>query len=143
MAGYGYDRRGNRIRVEIASHTTGISHSDGRYSRGKITSRRTHLMPTFEMTAAEEQQYGNSLSIWQALRLLSAWQPLIAYGQRFLAEADPYRKSVIVAEGVEWVAGRTDSTVDDELAKLIGDILRTPQGEALVRWGVAKAEAIR
>ena len=100
-------------------------------------------MPQFEMTAQEQAEYGNSLSIWQALRLLSAWQPLVGYGQRFLAETDPYRKTIIVAEGIEWVASRTDSGVDDELAKLVADILRTPQGEALVRWGVAKAETIR
>ena len=100
-------------------------------------------MPQFEMTAAEEHQYGNSLSIWQALRLLSAWQPLIAYAQRFLAETDPYRKGIVVAEALEWVAAKTDSPLDDELAKLIGDILRTPQGESLVRWGVAKVESVR
>jgi hypothetical protein len=100
-------------------------------------------MPQFEMTAQEQAEYGNSLSVWQALRLLSAWQPLVGYGQRFLAENDPYRKTIIVAEGIEWVASRTDSGVDDELAKLVADILRTPQGEALVRWGVAKAESVR
>ena len=100
-------------------------------------------MPQFEMTAQEQAEYGNSLTIWQALRLLSAWQPLVGYGQRFLAETDPYRKAIIVAEGLEWVASRTDSGVDDELAKLVADILRTPQGESLVRWGVAKAETIR
>ena len=143
MAGFAYDRKGNRIRVEIAPHSVGICHSDGRYSRGKITSRRTHLMPTYEMTAAEQQQYGTSLSVWQALRLLSAWQPLIAYAQRFLGEADPYRKGIVVAEALEWVAAKTDSSLDDELVKLVGDILRTPQGEALVRWGVAKVESVR
>ena len=50
MAGYSYDRRGNRIRVEIAAHAAGICHRDGRYSRGSITSRRTHLMPLYELT---------------------------------------------------------------------------------------------
>lgn len=100
-------------------------------------------MPQFEMTASEEQQYGNTLSVWQALRLLSAWQPLIAYAQRFLGETDPYRKGLVVAEALEWVAAKTDSSLDDELVKLVGDILRTKEGEALVRWGVVKAEAIR
>ena len=100
MAGYSYDRRGNRIRVEIAAHTAGICHSDGRYSRGKITSRRTQLMPSFEMTAAEEQQYGNSLNVWQALRLLQTWHPLVAYGQRFVQETDPHKKSLVVAEAI-------------------------------------------
>jgi hypothetical protein len=34
-------------------------------------------MPTHEMTAAELTQYGNSLNIWQAIRLLQTWSPLI------------------------------------------------------------------
>lgn len=143
MAGFSYDRKGNRIRVEIASHTAGICHSDGRYSRGKITSRRTHLMPAFAMTAEEANRYGSTLNIWQAIRLLTAWQPLIAYGQRFLAENDPYKRGLIVAEGVEWLASRTDSPVDDEVVALVADILTTPQGEAMVRWCIAKVEAIR
>ena len=100
-------------------------------------------MPQFEMTAAEEQQYGNTLSVWQALRLLTTWQPLIGYAQRFLGEADPYRKGIVVAEALEWLAAKTDSGLDDELVKLVGDILRTPQGEALVRWGVSKVESVR
>ena len=100
-------------------------------------------MPAYEMTAQEQQQYGYSLSVWQALRLLSAWQPLVAYAQRFLAETDPYRKGIVGAEALEWVAAKTDSSLDDELVKLVGDILRTPQGEALVRWGVAKVESVR
>lgn len=134
MAGYGYDRKGNRIRVEIAPHSAGICHSDGQYSRGKITSRRTHLMPQHEMTAAEQAQYGNALSIWQALRLLSAWQPLIAYGQRFVSEVDPYRKGLVVAEAVEWLASRTDSTVDDQLVRHLADVAKTKEGEALIRF---------
>lgn len=143
MAGFGYDRRGNRIRIEIPPHSVGISHSDGLYSRGKITSRRTHLMPAFEMTAEEANRYGSTLNIWQAIRLLTAWQPLIAYGQRFLSETDPYKRGLIVAEGVEWLASKTDSTVDDELVALVGDILKTEQGESLVRWAIAKVESIR
>lgn len=143
MAGFGYDRRGNRIRVEIAGHSVGISHSDGRYSRGRITSRRTHLMPKFEMTAEEANRYGSTLNIWQAIRLLQAWQPLIGYGQRFMAEADPYKKGIIVAEAIEWLASKTDSKVDDELVALMAELVRTPQGEAIVRWAIAKVEAIR
>ena len=134
MAGFAYDRKGNRIRVEIASHTAGICHSDGRYSRGKITSRRTHLMPQYEMTAAEQQQYGNALTVWQALRLLQTWHPLVTYGQRFVAATDPYAKSLIVAEALEWLAAKTDSGLDDELVKHVADVAKTAQGEALVRF---------
>jgi len=53
MAGYARDRDGSRRPVEIPQHAIGISHSDGAYSRGRITSRRTHLMPAYEATPAE------------------------------------------------------------------------------------------
>jgi len=53
MAGYARDRDGSRRPVEIPQHAIGISHSDGAYSRGRITSRRTHLMPAYEGTPAK------------------------------------------------------------------------------------------
>lgn len=139
MAGYSYDRKGNRIRVEIAPHSAGISHSDGRYSRGKITSRRTHLMPAHEMTAAEEQQYGNSLNIWQAIRLLQTWSPLIQYGQRFMAEIDPYRKGLIVAQAAEWLAAQTDSELDDQLVRRLAAVANSKEGEDLIRYCLSLA----
>jgi len=143
MAGYSYDRRGNRIRVEIAAHAAGICHSDGRYSRGSITSRRTHLMPQYEMTPEEANRYGSTLNIWQAIRLLQTWSPLITYAQSFLAEDDPYKQGIIIAEATEWVASKTDAKADDELVALLGDLLRTDEGEKLVRWCVAQVEALR
>ena len=134
MAGYGYDHRGNRIRVEIPHHTAGICHSDGRYSRGKITSRRTHLMPAFTLTPEEANRYGSTLNIWQTIRLLQAWSPLIGYGQRFVQELDPYKKGLIVSEATEWLAAQTDSTVDDQLVRHLADVARTKEGEALIRF---------
>jgi hypothetical protein len=96
-------------------------------------------MPTYEMTASEQQQYGTSLNIWQALRLLQTWHPLISYGQRFVGESDPYRKSLIVSEALEWLAGKTDSPLDDQLVRHVADVAKTPQGEALVRFCLSLA----
>lgn len=100
-------------------------------------------MPAYEMTATEEQQYGNTLNIWEALRLLQTYAPLVTYARSFLAEADPYRKGLIVADAVEWVASKTAAKADDQVVKLVADILRTKEGENLVRWCVAQVEAIR
>lgn len=100
-------------------------------------------MPAYEATPAELEQYGAGLNIWQQIALLQAWSPLIGYGQRFIAESDPYRKGLIVAEAAEWVAARTDAKADDAMVKMLAEIVRTPQGEALVRWVVAQAEAVR
>ena len=100
-------------------------------------------MPTYEATPEELDKYGAGLNIWQQIALLQAWAPLIGYGQRFVNEVDPYRKGLVVAEASEWVASRTDAKLDDQFVKLLADILRTPQGEALVRFVLMQAEAAK
>jgi hypothetical protein len=99
-------------------------------------------MPDYGATPAEAQQYGN-LNLWQSLMLLQRWAPLIGYGQRFMAEPDPYRRSLIVADAVEWLAAQTQARVDDELVNKLAAVLKTPQGEALVRWVMQQVEAVR
>ena len=91
-------------------------------------------MPTYEMTAAEQAKYGSTLNIWQALRLLQTWHPLISYGQRFVQTVDPYQKGLIVAEAVEWLASKTDATTDDEVVRHVAAVLKTKEGESLVRF---------
>lgn len=143
MSGYARDRDGSRRRVEIPRTAFGISHSDGAYSRGSITSRRRHVMPDYGATPKELEQYGNGLNLWQSLMLLQRWAPLIGYGQRFVAEADPYKRSLIVADAVEWLASQTQARVDDELVTKLAAVLKTPAGEDLVRWVMAQVEAAR
>lgn len=100
-------------------------------------------MPAFEMTAAEAEKYGINLNIWEQIQLLSAWSPLLGYGQRFVKEADPYTRSLIVAEACEWLASKTNSGLDDQLVRLLADMVKTPQGEELVRWIVSKIEGLK
>jgi hypothetical protein len=96
-------------------------------------------MPQFAMTPAEEQQYGSTLNIWQAIRLLQAWSPLLGYGQKFLAETDPYKKGLIVAEAAEWLAAQTDSDIDDQLVRRLSAVAHTPQAEDLIRYSLSLA----
>lgn len=91
-------------------------------------------MPAYEMTAAEQAEYGSTLNIWQAIRLLQAWHPLISYGQRFVQTVDPYQKGLIVAEAIEWLASKTDATTDDEVIRHVAAVLKTKEGEQLVRF---------
>lgn len=145
MGGFRRDSDGVRRPVSIPRDAVGISHSDGRHTNlGCITSRRTHIMaPAYEMTPEEANRYGASLNIWQQIQLLTTWSPLISYGQRFLNERDAYKRSLIVAEALEWLAAKTDAKLDDELTKLMSDILRTPQGEAMVMWALAKVALVK
>lgn len=143
MGGFRRDIDGVRRPVEIPPHAAGISHSDGRYSRGCITSRRSSDMPGFEMTGAEVRKYGETLTIWQKLMLIQAWAPLLTYGQKFLGTADPYARALVVGECCEWLASKTDSGLDDELVQHVAAVLKTPEGEAMVRWAMAKVEGLK
>jgi hypothetical protein len=99
-------------------------------------------MPDFGATPVEAQQYGN-LNLWQSLMLLQRWAPLIGYGQRFMAESDPYKRSLIVSDAVEWLASQTQAKADDELVTKLAAVLKTPAGEDLVRWVMQQVEAVR
>lgn len=100
-------------------------------------------MPRFEMTVEEANRYGETLSIWQKIALIQAWAPMLTYGQRFIGAADPYAKSLVVSECCEWLASKTDSGLDDELVKHIAALLKTKEGENLLRWVMAKIEGLK
>jgi hypothetical protein len=99
--------------------------------------------PNYEGTAEEYARYGANLNVWQQLLLLQQWAPLIGYGQRFVNEPDTYKKSLIVSEACEWLASKTTAQVDDQLVRHVANILRTPQGEALVRFLLLQVEAVK
>jgi hypothetical protein len=48
-----------------------------------------------------------------------------------------------VAEASEWLASQTKAQADDQFVRLLADLLKTPQGEALVRWILLQVEAVR
>jgi HD-GYP domain-containing protein (c-di-GMP phosphodiesterase class II) len=60
-----------------------------------------------------------------------------------VAESDPYRRSLIVADAVEWLAAQTHAKVDDQLVSKLAAVLKTPAGEDLVRWVMSQVEAVR
>jgi hypothetical protein len=80
------------------------------------------------------------MNIFEKLRLLAEWSPLLTYMQTLAAEDDIHAKAVIVAEALEWVATRTEIEWDDELASHVSDILVSEEGEAFVRWILEKLQ---
>lgn len=98
---------------------------------------------SYEMTPDEAAKYGSGLSIWQQIALLQAWAPLLGYGQRFVNEVDPYKRSLVVSDACEWLASKTSSPIDNELVGHVGALLKTTEGERLVRWLMLKVEGMR
>ncbi len=86
-------------------------------------------------------EYGDAknLTIWEKIRILQEWSPLVTYVQAFIATPDTHQKSLIVADCCEWLASKSTGTkVDDELVAHLEAVLKSPQGEAFLRWAVAK-----
>jgi hypothetical protein len=97
-------------------------------------------IPNYTATADEYARFGPNLNVWDQIRLLSQWAPLLSYGQSFVNTDDPYKKSLVVSDAAEWIASKTESQTDDQLVRLLADVLKTPQGEALLRFCLLKAE---
>lgn len=97
----------------------------------------------FGATPAEIQQYGANISVWEALKLLQKYAPLVGFGRAFLSTDDPYQKSIVVSDACEWIASQTQAQVDDQLVRHIAALLKTKEGEEFVRWCVAQVEAAR
>lgn len=82
------------------------------------------------------------LQMFDQLRLIREWAPLLGFGQRYLAESDPHRRVIVIGDAVEWLTSKTESRLDDQLARRVIAILKTAEGEALVRDLVAIGESV-
>lgn len=87
---------------------------------------------------AHDQFGAYDASWWDTFKLFQELMPLITYGQKLVAEPDPYRKGIIVSDALEWLASRSQTQCDDELVKLAGDVVKTRECEALIRWILTK-----
>ena len=82
-------------------------------------------------------------SIIDQVRLVQDYWPLVTLGRQALAENDPYKRAMLLADAVEWMASKSQTRLDDEAVRLITELFRTPQGEQLIRWALHKVEAIQ
>jgi len=82
------------------------------------------------------------MSLWEQIRLLNEWAPLLGYGQRYLSELDAHRRVLVVVDTLEWLASKTATKLDDELVSHVTAIAKTPEGEGFVRFLVAQADTV-
>lgn len=90
------------------------------------------------MPEAQDEYGAYDLSWWDTLQIFQQLMPLVGYAQRVLNEPDPYRKGIIVGDALEWLAARSQTKLDDEAVKLVGDLVKTPEGERLIRWIISQ-----
>jgi hypothetical protein len=82
------------------------------------------------------------MNLWQKIALYNEWLPLINVGQKIISEPDSHSKSLAVMDALEFLANRTQTTFDDGLVSRIDAVLRTPQGEDLLRYCVEHAATL-
>lgn len=82
------------------------------------------------------------LSIVEQLKMLQGWMPLLGYGQRYLAETDSHRRVLVIGDAMEWLTSKSQNRIDDQLVRRIVAILKTPEGEALVRDLVSLGDSL-
>lgn len=82
------------------------------------------------------------MSLWDQWRLYREFSPLLGYGERIVSEKDPYKQALIVADACEWLAAKSQTRTDDQFLKIVSTLVRTPEGEQLIRWAIAKAKEL-
>lgn len=82
------------------------------------------------------------MSLTEKFRLLMEWMPALQM-LPVIAASQPGRDQVLqVVRLLEIVAGKTVGNVDDELARLLKDVLLTEQGGKLVDYIVAQIKEL-
>lgn len=80
------------------------------------------------------------MNLFEKLKLLAEYAPVLSFLQKFAEESDYHAKGLILADIAEWISSKTDLEWDDELVDHISDILRSEEGEAFVRWILSQLE---
>ena len=78
------------------------------------------------------------MSLFEKIRLITEYAPLLAYFQQIVAVEDVHKRAMVAADAAEWIATKTEMEWDDEVVSLVGDIIASEEGEALIRWIVEK-----
>lgn len=87
---------------------------------------------------SDDELYGANLPIFEKLKLLAEWAPLIGRVQGVLNAETSYEQALAVVKTLQWAAGKSGTEVDDEAIGHLDAILKTPEGKAFFDWVVAK-----
>lgn len=85
-----------------------------------------------------EQEFGAGLGLLDKLKLLAEWAPLLNRLQMVALASTPHDQALAVVGALQWAAGKSQTTVDDEAAAHIEAVLRTPEGKAFFNWIMGK-----
>ena len=87
---------------------------------------------------SEEEVYGAGFPLLDRLKLLAEWAPLLAQLQIIGSAQSPHEQAVAIVKTLQWAAGKSTTSLDDETLRHVEAVLRTPEGKAAFDWAYAK-----
>jgi hypothetical protein len=85
-----------------------------------------------------EEIYGAGMPILDKLKLLAEWAPLIGRLQSVMDAKAPYDQATAIVKTLQWAAGKSQTSLDDEALFHLEAVLKTPEGQAFFNWVVGK-----
>ena len=86
----------------------------------------------------EEGEFGAGMTLFDKLQLLTEWAPVIGRLQAVMDAKTPQDRAKAIIKGLQWAAGKSATTVDDEALFHLEAVLKSPEGAAFFDWLVAK-----
>lgn len=86
----------------------------------------------------EENDYGAGLPLFDKLQLLAEWAPVIGRLQAVMDAKSPQDRAKAIIKALQWAAGKSATTVDDEALFHLEAVLKSPEGAAFFDWLVQK-----
>ena len=86
----------------------------------------------------DEELYGAGFPLLEKLKLLAEWAPLISQLQAIGAAKTPHDQAVALVRTLQWAAGKSMNTIDDEALEHVEAVLATPEGKAAFEWAYGK-----
>jgi hypothetical protein len=91
-----------------------------------------------QQTDFDEQEFGSGLGLLDKLRLLAEWAPLLGRLQSITSAKTPHDQALAVVSTLQWAAGKSGTTLDDEALEHVESVLRTAEGKAAFQWVLNK-----
>jgi len=90
------------------------------------------------MTAAfdESEEFGVGLDLFSKLRMLAEWAPLLNRLQMIALAKEPHDQALAVVSALQWAAGKSANTIDDEALAHVEAVLKTAEGQAFFNWAI-------
>lgn len=101
---------------------------------GVMTVRGTVL--TSDTDCFGEKIGAGGMPIFDQLRLLAQWGPLLKHLQEIASAKTTRDKARAVIAALTFAAGNTATKVDDEVLEHIESVLESPEGAAMFDWVV-------